>query len=528
MTIVSELELISGLKQIVEGHYTVIKEAYEEIKSELYYFNRELAVYNKFLSMIKKPSDFYKKNVSKFYDNEVSPLLVDAIDDIIDSIDEDDYDDVVDRIDLVSGTPDGLANEKIKIVKDRIEYLNRKKESIGNITVYSNKVNSLKKMLKSLSSNMYYEDETSYNNIIEYVSESDIIEPTKSDLLECLNKKRQEFLKKLETQKLENEARKKAKEQQRLERKNKKDQDCKPNINTKLYVFNEKDFLSDEDLELIKQINLEIYKNLDVLNSISQEIIDFIKEAITYPELNLDVNSILSKYNINNYSNIVILYEIRKIIEEIDRIFNFIKSNNISKENINIYKEEICNLVIKVKELYINYVVEEEITEEQIETKEEKHIIYLKNNSGEILLRSDIKGEPENYRYFIKILDDLKCGRITSSHEKDVRFTNNGKLSDVCKKKEGPARLVYCPHGDCYIVFVGFIKKNSNNNYELNLVKNRYSFYKSTIEQIIKDLSDPVEKAQIVEEQDQLHEELITYLKSNSRSHRKELKRDLT
>ena len=77
---------------------------------------------------------------------------------------------------------------------------------------------------------------------------------------------------------------------------------------------------------------------------------------------------------------------------------------------------------------------------------------------------------------------------------------------------------------DCYIVFAGFIKKNSNNNYELNLVKNRYSLYKNTIDNIINDLSDSDKKAKLIEENDKVHNELIDFLKTNSRAKKKELK----
>ena len=42
-------------------------------------------------------------------------------------------------------------------------------------------------------------------------------------------------------------------------------------------------------------------------------------------------------------------------------------------------------------------------------------------------------------------------------------------------------------------------KKNNNNNYENNLVKNRYSFYKNSIDNIIKDLSDADKKSKIIE-----------------------------
>lgn len=527
MTNVSEQELLDGIKEIVLGHYTILKEAYNEVKEELYMINQQLSLYCKFLNMVKKPKDVYKKNVLQYYHNNIKSMLIEDVDEIIDVYD--DSDEEAKRIDLFLKTNEGTSFQIIKTVKIRERQLNLKKESIGDTNIYSNQISRIKRILKSLNSNMFFEDEPSFNNIIEYISESDIIDSTKKDLLNCIVEKRNKYLEKQQAIKEERGQRKKLLEQEKEDAKKSLQSQNKQDLNiTNTYKFNDEDFFSDEDLELIKIVNNLIYKNIAVLNNINEDIINLIKESLEYKELNIDLDSILPNHNISNYNNIVILFEIRKIINQITSTFEFIKSNNISDNNLDKYKEEIFNHISEINKLYNNYVFEQEVIEERIDTKNEKHIIYVTNSSGEILLKNDIKGDPDNYKYFIEILDELKKGIITQNHHKDVRFTNNGKLSDVCKKKNHYARLVYCPYDDCYIVFAGFIKKNSNNNYELNLVKNRYSFYKSSIDNIMKDLSDIDKKAKLIEENDRLHDEFMNYLKTNSRAKKKELKKDLS
>jgi len=520
---VNDEKLLNILNNHLEEYYNTLKESYEDTKSILYDINSKLNIYNKFLGMSKTKKDFYKKNVQQFYYNNVMDLLLENVDDIVENIDEVFYDIEVKRLDHVLESDEDTYNQINQYITHALNKLHNEKESVGNLNVYSEEINIVKRLLKSLNSKMFYEDETSFNNIVEYVTKNNI--NNKNELLNCIKTKRNEYLEKQKLLEKERKQRKKLLEQQNEESKKLKQQECKQILNTKnIYKFNYEDFLNKEDLELIKSVNEEIYKSSDVLSNINDEIVKLIKESLTFKELNIDLDSIIPNYNISNYNNIVILYEIRKILDSLNKIFEHLKVNNTSTNNLDIYKMEVFNHIFEIDKLYSDYVIEEQILEQQIKNINEKHIIYITNSSNEAVLKSDIKNLPENYKYFIDMLEDLKSGVISNNHEKDVRFTNNGKLGDVCKKKKYCARLVYCPCDDCYIVFAGFIKKNSNNNYELNLVKNRYSLYKNTIDNIINDLSDSDKKAKLIEENDKVHNELIDFLKTNSRAKKKELK----
>jgi len=522
---VNEIELMESLKTIVLNHYTLLKEAYEEVKLEVYAINQQLNIYNKFLSMVKQPKDFYKKNVTSFYVSSVLPILMDSIEELADLVDEKDYEKETERLEMFSRSKEAMLKEKINFVHKRIEQLNLKRESIGNINIYSQQVSRIKNILKSLNTNEYYENIIAFENIIEYISNSDIIDNTKNELLICIKEKRNKYLKKQEEIKKERELRKKTLEQQKLYVSQINDNKNINNVNK--YKFNCENILRDTDLELIKLVNSYIYENLEILDNISQEMINLISESLKYEELELDLNSILPNFKIDNYKNIVILFESRKLLEKITKTLDFIRSNDIDNNDLSNYKEYISNCMEKIKTIFSEYICEKTEMINIDKTQNEKHIIYLTNSSNEILLKNDIKKEKENFIFFIKMLEDLKNGVITSNREKDVRFTNNGKLGDVCKKKEYHARLIYCPCDNCYIVFAGFIKKNNNNNYELNLVKNRYSYYKDKIDKIIDNLSDPIKKEQLIKENDMNHNELMNYLKNNSRVKKKELKNDL-
>jgi len=518
--------LINELQDIIGKKYTNLKESYKKIKLELHGINQQINTYNRFLNMVKSPKDFYKKNVMEFYALNIIPILMTSIEEIADTVDERDYPEEIARLNNISNSEIAMFNEKLAFIRIRINQLNKKKDSIGNTNIYSEQISKIKKILKSLNSNEYYENEISYDNIIEYIINSNINSDKKNYFINHIEQDRNQYLKNQEAIKAERELRKMLLEQQRLELK-KSNQNNTNNIDNanNNYKFNYEEFLNDNDLELMKQINSSIYQNIEILDNISQEMINLISESLKYNELEIDLDSILSNYKIDNYKNIVILYEVRKLLNEIRKIFDYLRLNNI--EDVDKYKKEVSTYMSEIRKQYSEYVVtkSEEVISNTPQT--EKHIIYLKNSSNETLLKNDIIKEKENYRFFINILEDLKSGTITNNHEKDVRFTNNGKLSDVCKKKESHARLVYCPCDDCYIVFAGFIKKNSSNNYELNLVKNRYSYYKKQIDKIIKDLSDPIKKQSIINENDELHIELMDYLKNNSRAKTKQLKNDL-
>ncbi len=451
--------------------------------------------------------------------------MINSIDEIIES-----YDDDIETsryIELLTTTDEGHEFAVVSVVNIRIQQLNEKLELLDNTIIYSEQISKIKRILKSLNSTMFYEDETSYNNIIEYIIKSEITSDIEDKILNFIKEKRNQYLELQRKLTQEREQRKKLLEQQKESRKLEELQK-QQTTNINVCKFNDTDFLSTKDLELLKTLNNLIYKNIMVLNSINDDTVKIIKESIKYKELDINLNSILPNQNISNYNNIVILFEIRKIINQINTIFEYIKTNNISNNALDKAKIEVSNYIYKINKLYSDYVFEE-VVEEKTENKQERHVIYIKNSSGELLLKNDIKNIPENYKGFITMLEELKNGTITNNHEKDVRFTNNDKLSDVCKKKNYNARLAYCPCDDCYIVFVGFIKKNNNNNYENNLVKNRYSFYKDSIDNIIKDLSDPDKKTKLIEENDNLHNELMNYLKTNSRgSKKKELKKDLS
>lgn len=518
----NETELLNGINQIISNHYNVIKDAYEEAKFELGTINQQLTLFNNFLKMIKKPSDFYKKNVLSFYDNKVSPVLETFIDDIANEIAEEDKENEANRLELISEDSDECINERLKCLRIVVNQLNNKKEIIGDINVYSEQTNRLKRLLKSLNSNMYYEDEVSFNNVTEYINESDILESTKNDLLNLIKNKRNNYLKEQEEIKKELEIRRKLLEQKRLEEKRLQEaKKIKKQDNR--YKFSYEDFLDDENLELIKEINGEIYKNIDILNNISQEMFKLIKESLKYKELNIDLNSLLPNNNIDDFNNIVILYEVRNLLEQIRKVFNTIKNKRIKDDRLEPYKNIINKYMNQINEIYTSYIPLEDIKIEADENKNEKHIIYLTNNSNEILLKNDIKKDFSFYQNFISMLEDLKNGIITHNFTKDAKYMNNNLLSGICKKKDSEARLIYYPYDDYYIVFLGFIKKSNNNKYEITLLSERYSYYKNDIESVISILNDNELKDSFIEENDILHEELLNYLKTNSRTKKKDL-----
>lgn len=519
----SEDKILNLIKESISKDYNSYKESYLELKNEISTINSELILYNKFLKMVKKPNDIYKKSTLQFYENNIVNLLINSVSQIAEAYDN--TEEATYQLQLLSITDEGNEFTVIHTVKIRIEQLNTKLESIGNTNIYSEQISKIKRILKSLNSNMFFEDETAYNTLINYIVENKTIS-NNDMILNFLKEKRNQYL---ETQQRLLEEKEKQRLLKQQEIKSSEKIEIQQNQNTtNTYKFNDEDFFSIEELKTLKEVNNLIYTNISILNTVNEDIINLIKESLKSNNSNINLDTIFPNLNITNYDNIIILFEIKKIVEEIDKIIEDIKSNNILVNTIEVYKNKINTLVSKITALYNCYIFEEEIIEEHTEQKNDKHIIYIQNASGELLIKNDIKNNPDCYKYFIEMLEELKAGIISSNHQKDVRFTNNGKLSDVCKKKNHSARLAYCPYNDCYIVFTGFIKKNNNNNYENNLVKNRYGFYKPSIDNIIKELSDEEKRSKIIEENDIIHKEFMNYLKTNSRDKKKILKKDLS
>ena len=237
--------LIIKFKEALNSYYKVLKESYEESKLELYAIDQQLFIFNKLFGMVKSSKDFNKKEVRKFYEKKVEPILVDCVDDIADEILEINNGFDAYRLKTIVEDDDLYYSQRMKLINLRVNQLKEKKESIPDLKEYQDEINKIKKMLKSLSSNAFYEDEIAYNIIIDCLNSEDIIEYNE-ELVKYIENKRIQYLEQLKKAELERKLRKEILD---AERAKSKVSICDSNTpKDDKIIFNYNDFFGDDDL----------------------------------------------------------------------------------------------------------------------------------------------------------------------------------------------------------------------------------------------------------------------------------------
>lgn len=206
--------------------------------------------------------------------------------------------------------------------------------------------------------------------------------------------------------------------------------------------------------------------------------------------------------NYNHIINVIILSLFEDIIDYKKMLQE--DKNSMTKEEIDVFKNEINKLSLKVEYLKkLNLVVPK-----TSKTKDEdvNKFIFLKTNGGNYSIFSDIKEiASEHYYLFSTLLAEMRKGKFRNIKY----FNNNNALQDTIEVKYNQARITFTSLGsNKYVILDMFIKKVQTDAAYKASLKNKIDLYKDNYN-LINDLKD---NESFLEENDKIYNQVLKIL----------------
>lgn len=158
--------------------------------------------------------------------------------------------------------------------------------------------------------------------------------------------------------------------------------------------------------------------------------------------------------------------------------------------------------------------------EEEAQLKPQKNIIFATTDAGNVCVENDIKTIPEEfYESLQNMLLRLQEGVVENNNGKAKRFTSSHRrLSGIHELKEFKVRMFYRTLSDdtVYILMVR-MKKADNDRLDHEEIEKRVVMTNKQYEELKAKIKNPILKAQIVQENQAILDDLFEFLKQNKR-----------
>ena len=178
-----------------------------------------------------------------------------------------------------------------------------------------------------------------------------------------------------------------------------------------------------------------------------------------------ELYAILPNKNYSNFSGLMKGF-INSLADEIKKNMSML-SRETDEEMIFLYKEEIKSLRRKLdiceEVLRSSYVIEES-NEDTFDETQESTLIFGVSPAGNVSFFTDLKRDVDSsyYDYVLKLLEEMKSGRVFFNQEKVRKFTNNETKSGLIEIKKHEIRIMYSqlPNNMIYVHMVRVKKAN--------------------------------------------------------------------
>lgn len=218
-----------------------------------------------------------------------------------------------------------------------------------------------------------------------------------------------------------------------------------------------------------------------------------------------EIEDILPTRSNYHYENIM-LRLMAEITHDISDIKEMMITDNMSKEELDEFKEEIITLgrrrnIIKKSLL--------EVEKEDTITKSNKLIFMPISGNNKIRIFDELKDIPqEEFEGFLELLASIKDGTFKNIK----RFVNNDSLKGALEVRGYQRRVVFQRLSkDCYAIITMFVKKTQNDRGYQQQLKYKYGEYKN----MEKELKEKIKEEEFLEENKKYEEELFRLLENS-------------
>jgi len=251
----------------------------------------------------------------------------------------------------------------------------------------------------------------------------------------------------------------------------------------------EEDVITKEIIDTSEDFEIEVEYYLSELSKASDD----------------EIEDILPTRSNYHYENIM-LRLMAEITHDISDIKEMMITDNMSKEELDEFKEEIINLgrrrnIIKKSLL--------EVEKEDTITKSNKLIFMPISGNNKIRIFDELKDIPqEEFEGFLELLASIKDGTFKNIK----RFVNNDSLKGALEVRGYQRRVVFQRLSkDCYAIITMFVKKTQNDRGYQQQLKYKYGEYKN----MEKELKEKIKEEEFLEENKKYEEELFRLLENS-------------
>lgn len=488
-------ELLFKVKGMAFLQLKIFKDLKNRINSKTYNLNIKINELNKALKIIENKKELKKTENVLFVVKKIIPMF-----NILDI-----------NVTEINFSKDSkntvLVNNILYLIKfytDEITELNK-----FNL---SEKIKITKDVITGIEENNFYKDFNKKQNLITFIMEHEFEEDETNFLINYINDlsdKYEEELKLKQSKKINTTT---------------IVTDIKKEVLTVDEIKDDEtpSLLTDDELNLISVANKKISELfVDKNNLMDENKIESLNEILNYSNEELCSMKLFNNLDeVINNKKLLLLNKIRIILNKFSQLLKDYENHNLKLEDIYEDKEKCLLELQELLILYDECISTNKSLENNVSDKK-KHLIYFVNSNGNIPFINDLKKKEEYYLVFEKMLYDLQHSSDKIDTAKNYSMTNHNKLNGIFKFKHFSSRIVYIPYKDCCIVLICYIKKNSNGKYENELVKNFYLKNKSLIDEIIKKIDDPISKSKLLDENNEIHEDVLHILNNNYRGTKK-------